>query len=152
MKIAIICYPTHGGSGVVATELGVELGRRGHEVHFISYSSPFRLHGFQQNVYYHEVDVSAYPLFKYPPYSLSLATKIMQVTKDSSLDIIHAHYAIPHAVSAYLARQMLGGSTPKIVTTLPGTAITLVGKDAPSFEVVNFSIEKSQGLTAVSNS
>lgn len=151
MKIAMICYPTHGGSGVVATELGVELGRRGHEVHFISYSSPFRLRGFQQNVYYHEVDVSAYPLFKYPPYSLSLATKIMQVTKDFSLDIIHAHYAIPHAVSAYLARQMLGTSMPKIVTTLHGTDITLVGKDATSFEAVKFSIEKSDGVTAVSN-
>ncbi len=151
MKIAMICYPTHGGSGVVATELGIELARRGHQVHFISYSSPFRLHGFQQNVYYHEVDVSAYPLFKYPPYYLSLATKIMEVTKEFSLDIIHAHYAIPHAMSAYLARQMLGSSGPKIITTLHGTDITLVGKDATFFEAVKFSIEESDGVTAVSN-
>lgn len=151
MKIAMICYPTHGGSGVVATELGLELAQRGHQVHFISYSSPFRLRGFQQNVYYHEVDVTAYPLFKYPPYDLSLATKIMEVTKEYSLDIIHAHYAIPHAISAYLARQMMGTSVPKIVTTLHGTDITLVGKDATFFEAVKFSIEESDGVTAVSN-
>lgn len=150
MKIAIVCYPTHGGSGVVATELGVNLAQRGHQVHFISYSSPFRLRGFQQNIYYHEVDVSAYPLFKYPPYDLSLATKLMEVTKEVNLDLIHAHYAIPHATSAYLARQMMGGRGPKIVTTLHGTDITIVGKDASFFEAVKFSIEQSDGVTAVS--
>ena len=151
MKIAMVCYPTHGGSGVVATELGLALARLGHEVHFISYSSPFRLRGFQQNVYYHEVDVSAYPLFKYPPYDLSLATKIMEVYQEHELDIVHAHYAIPHAVSAYLARQMLRGKGHKIFTTLHGTDITLVGKDASFFQAVKFSIEESDGVTAVSN-
>ena len=151
MKIAMVCYPTHGGSGVVATELGLELAQYGHEVHFISYSSPFRLRGFQQNVYYHEVDVSAYPLFKYPPYDLSLAAKIMEVAHEQKLDIVHAHYAIPHAISAYLAKQMMRGQGPKIVTTLHGTDITLVGKDASFYEAVKFSIEESDGVTAVSN-
>ena len=151
MKIAILCYPTHGGSGVVATELGVELAKRGHQVHFISYSAPFRLRGYQQNVFFHEVDVNAYPLFKYPPYDLSLATQIIQVVREYSLDIVHAHYAIPHAVSAYLARQMLRSDGPKIVTTLHGTDITLVGKDPSFFEAVKFSIEESDGATAVSN-
>ena len=150
MKIALVCYPTHGGSGVVATELGLGLAQRGHEVHFISYSSPFRLRQFQQNVYFHEVDVSAYPLFKYPPYDLSLATKIMEVAADYGLDIVHAHYAIPHAISAYLARQMMKGNGPKIVTTLHGTDITLVGKDSSFFEAVKFSIDESDGVTAVS--
>ena len=151
MKIAIICYPTHGGSGVLATELGVCLAQRGHQVHFISYSSPFRLRGFQQNVFYHEVDVSAYPLFKFPPYDLSLATKIMEVTREYQLDIIHAHYAIPHAISAYLARQMTAGQSPKIVTTLHGTDITLVGKDASFYEAVRFGILQSDAVTAVSH-
>jgi N-acetyl-alpha-D-glucosaminyl L-malate synthase BshA len=150
MKIALVCYPTHGGSGVVATELGLGLAQRGHEVHFISYSSPFRLRRFQQNVYFHEVDVSAYPLFKYPPYDLSLSTKIMAVAADYGLDIVHAHYAIPHATSAYLARQMMKGKGPKIVTTLHGTDITLVGKDSSFFEAVKFSIDASDGVTAVS--
>ncbi|MBN1999866.1 N-acetyl-alpha-D-glucosaminyl L-malate synthase BshA [candidate division KSB1 bacterium] len=151
MKVAMICYPTHGGSGVVATELGLELARLDHEVHFISYSAPFRLREFQQNVYYHEVEVSAYPLFKYPPYDLSLATKIVQVNKEHHLDIIHAHYAIPHATSAYLARQIMGNQHPKIITTLHGTDITLVGNDNSFFEAVKFSIEVSDGITAVSN-
>jgi len=151
MKIAMICYPTHGGSGVLATELGVCLAQRGHQVHFISYSSPFRLRGFQENVFYHEVDVSAYPLFKFPPYDLSLATKIMEVAREYSLDIIHAHYAIPHAISAYLARQMMAGHGPRIVTTLHGTDITLVGKDASFYEAVRFGILESDGVTAVSN-
>ncbi|MBN2414095.1 N-acetyl-alpha-D-glucosaminyl L-malate synthase BshA [candidate division KSB1 bacterium] len=150
MKIAIICYPTHGGSGVVATELGVNLAKRGHEIHFISYSSPFRLQGFQQNVYYHEVNVSAYPLFKYPPYDLSLATKIIEIVREYELDIVHAHYAIPHAISAYLAKQILHGKGPKTITTLHGTDITLVGKDASFYEAVKFSIENSDGVTAVS--
>jgi len=151
MKIAMVCYPTHGGSGVLATELGICLAQRGHQVHFISYSSPFRLRGFQQNVFYHEVDVSAYPLFKFPPYDLSLATKIMEVTKEYQLDIIHAHYAIPHAISAYLARQMMSGQGPKVVTTLHGTDITLVGKDASFYEAVRFGILQSDAVTAVSH-
>ncbi len=151
MKIAMVCYPTHGGSGVVATELGLNLAKLGHEVHFISYSSPFRLRGFQQNVFYHEVNVSAYPLFKYPPYDLSLATKIIEIAREYLLDVVHAHYAIPHAVSAYLARQIMNGTGPRIVTTLHGTDITLVGKDATFFEAVRFSIEQSDGVTAVSN-
>jgi len=151
MKIAIVCYPTHGGSGVVATELGLDLAKRGHEIHFISYSSPFRLRGFQQNVYYHEVNVSAYPLFKYPPYDLSLATKIIEIDREYDLDIVHAHYAIPHAISAYLAKQILHGKGPKTITTLHGTDITLVGKDASFYEAVKFSIENSDGVTAVSN-
>ena len=151
MKIAMICYPTHGGSGVVATELGLGLAQRGHEVHFISYGTPFRLRQFQQNVFYHEVDVSAYPLFKYPPYDLSLATKILEVAKEYGLDIIHAHYAIPHAISAYLAKKMMRGKSPKIVTTLHGTDITLVGKDASFFEAVRFGIDESDAVTAVSN-
>ncbi len=151
MNIAIICYPTHGGSGVVATELGVGLAQKGHQIHFISYSSPFRLRGFQENVFYHEVDVSAYPLFKYPPYDLSLATKIIEVSKENQLDVVHAHYAIPHATSAYLAKQMMRGKGPKIVTTLHGTDITLVGKDPTFYQAVKFSIEESDGVTAVSN-
>ncbi|MBN1541449.1 N-acetyl-alpha-D-glucosaminyl L-malate synthase BshA [candidate division KSB1 bacterium] len=151
MNIAMVCYPTHGGSGVVATELGIGLARLGHKVHFISYSSPFRLRDFQSNVYFHEVDVSAYPLFKYPPYDLSLAAKIVQVAHSTPLDIVHAHYAIPHAVSAYLAKQMMRGQGPRIVTTLHGTDITLVGKDPSFYEAVKFSIEESDGVTAVSS-
>lgn len=151
MKIAMICYPTHGGSGVVATELGMSLAQRGHTVHFISYSTPFRLRGFHENVFYHEVDVSAYPLFKYPPYDLSLAAQIMDVADEYSLDIVHAHYAIPHAISAYLAKQMMRGRGPKVVTTLHGTDITLVGKDASFKAAVKFGIEESDGVTAVSN-
>jgi len=150
MIIAMVCYPTHGGSGVVATELGMCLAQRGHEVHFISYSTPFRLRGFHENVFYHEVDVSAYPLFKYPPYDLSLAAQIMEVAAEHTLDIVHAHYAIPHAISAYLARQMMRGRAPKVVTTLHGTDITLVGKDASFREAVKFGIEESDGVTAVS--
>jgi L-malate glycosyltransferase len=150
MKIAIVCYPTHGGSGVLATELGLGLAQRGHQIHFISYSAPFRLRGYYENVFYHEVDVSAYPLFKYPPYDLSLATKIVEVAQEHSLDIVHAHYAIPHAISAYLAREMMGSSRLKIITTLHGTDITLVGKDETFFSAVKFGIEKSDGVTAVS--
>lgn len=151
MRIGMVCYPTHGGSGVVATELGINLAQRGHQVHFISYSAPFRLRGFQENVYYHEVDISAYPLFKYPPYDLSLATKIMEVAQEYRLDIVHAHYAIPHAISAYLAKQMMQSPLPKIVTTLHGTDITLVGKDASFYPAVRFGIEKSDRVTAVSH-
>ncbi len=150
MNIAIVCYPTHGGSGVVATELGLNLARKGHSVHFISYSSPFRLTNYQSNIYYHEVDVSAYPLFKFPPYDLSLATKIIEVAEENDIDIVHAHYAIPHAISAYLAKKMFKEKKLKIITTLHGTDITLVGKDPSFFKVVQFGIEQSDGVTAVS--
>ena len=151
MKIGIICYPTHGGSGVVATELGLALARRGHEIHMFSYSTPFRLRGFYQNIYYHEVDVSAYPLFKYPPYALSLASKLVYVIREHGLDIIHPHYAIPHAASAQHARHILRSDKPKIVTTLHGTDITLVGKDESFYEIVKHAIEESDGVTAVSD-
>ncbi|MBN1348209.1 N-acetyl-alpha-D-glucosaminyl L-malate synthase BshA [candidate division KSB1 bacterium] len=152
MKIGIACYPTHGGSGVLATELGISLAKRGHEIHFISYSLPFRLNEFHENIFFHEVDVSAYPLFKYPPYALSLATRLANVVIERDLDIIHAHYAVPHAVSGYLARKMLGNKSHfKIITTLHGTDVTLVGAD-PTFQpIVKFSIEESDGVTAVSN-
>lgn len=152
MKIGIACHPMHGGSGVLATELGIELANRGHEIHFISYSVPFRLHEFHENVFFHEVDVSVYPLFKYPPYALSLATKMANVVLERDLDIIHAHYAVPHAVSSYLALKMLGEKARfKLITTLHGTDVTLVGAD-PSFQpIIKFSIEESDGVTAVSN-
>lgn len=151
MNIAIVCYPTHGGSGVVATELGLHLAQKGHQIHFISYNAPFRLTTFQPNIYYHEVDVSAYPLFKFPPYDLSLATTIIKVAEENNIDIVHAHYAIPHAISAYLAKKMLKPSKIKVITTLHGTDITLVGKDPSFYRVVQFSIEESDGVTAVSH-
>ncbi len=150
MKIGITCYPTHGGSGVVATELGMELARRGHEVHFISYALPFRLKQFQDNVVFHEVQMLAYPLFQYPPYTLALAAKLAEVADEYHLDVLHAHYAVPHAVCAYLARQVMKSTKLKIVTTLHGTDITLVGGD-PSFRpLTRFGIEQSDGVTAVS--
>ncbi len=152
MRIGITCYPTYGGSGAVATELGIELAERGHEVHFISYAQPFRLTGFHDRLFYHEVDVHTYPLFEYPPYSLSLAVQLHAVAKQHDLDIIHAHYAIPHATAAWTAREMLQveGRDLPIVTTLHGTDITLVGQD-PSFRTITkFSLERSNGLTAVS--
>ena len=150
MKIGITCYPTHGGSGVVATELGMELARRGHEVHFISYALPFRLKRFQENVVFHEVQMLAYPLFQYPPYTLALAAKLAEVADEIQLDVLHAHYAVPHAVCAYLARQVARSTKLKIVTTLHGTDITLVGAD-PSFRpLTRFGIEQSDGVTAVS--
>jgi len=153
MNIGIVCYPTHGGSGVVATELGKELALLGHTVHFISYQPPFRLERFQPNVYYHEVEMLGYPLFKYPPYTLALINKIAELAEREKLDIIHAHYAIPHSFCAHLAREVLGESSRvKVVTTLHGTDITLVGSD-PSFKrITRFSIEKSDGITAVSYS
>src|SRR5579883_1255736 len=133
MRIGITCYPTYGGSGVVATELGLELAQRGHEIHFISYAQPIRLTGPQPNIHYHEVEVSRYPLFDYPPYDLALATRMAEVAEIYELDLLHVHYAIPHSVSALLARQMLAASAPKrrlpFVTTLHGTDITLVGLD-----------------------
>ncbi len=150
MKIGISCYPTHGGSGVVATELGVELARRGHEIHFVSYSIPFRLKRYQENVYFHEVQVTSYPLFQYPPYTLALAAKMAEVADEAGLDILHAHYAIPHAVCAYLARQVAASTKLRIVTTLHGTDITLVGSDQSFRTLTRFGIDQSDGVTAVS--
>ena len=151
MKIGIVCYPTYGGSGAVATELGLELARRGHEVHFLSYAPPFRLAGFRERVYFHEVEMQDYPLFEHPPYALALAVSIHQVAQDRGLDLVHVHYAIPHATSAWIAGQMFEGDQhPRIITTLHGTDITLLGQH-PSFRsITRFSILKSDGLTAVS--
>lgn len=150
MKIGIVCYPTHGGSGVVASELAIGLAKKGHEVHIISYATPFRLRTFYRNIFIHEIEVATYPLFKYPPYELSLVTKLVEIAETRGLDIIHAHYAVPHAASAYLAKQILNSGRLKTVTTLHGTDITLVGAD-PSFQrVVKFAIERSDGVTAVS--
>ena len=155
MKIGITCYPTYGGSGVVATELGIELAHRGHEIHFISYSQPFRLTTLHDNIRYHEVTVSQYPLFEYPPYDLALATRMAEVAEIYDLDLLHVHYAIPHSVSAMLARQMLASATfPRhlpYVTTLHGTDITLVGQDPSYLPVTRFSIEQSDGVTSISN-
>jgi N-acetyl-alpha-D-glucosaminyl L-malate synthase BshA len=154
MKIGIICYPTYGGSGVVATELGKALAAVGHEVHFITYTQPPRLDFFSENIFYHEVSVASYPLFEYLPYESALASKMVDVTLNEKLDLIHVHYAIPHASAAYLAKQILKykGVHIPVITTLHGTDITLVGKD-PSFEpVVTFSINESDGVTAVSES
>jgi N-acetyl-alpha-D-glucosaminyl L-malate synthase BshA len=154
MKIGITCYPTYGGSGVVATELGLELAQRGHEIHFISYAQPIRLTTPQPNIHYHEVEVSRYPLFDYPPYDLALATRMAEVSEIYDLDLLHVHYAIPHSVSAMLARQMLGsGIRPRalpFVTTLHGTDITLVGQDHSYLPITRFSIEQSDGVTAIS--
>jgi L-malate glycosyltransferase len=153
MKIGITCYPTYGGSGAVATELGIALAERGHEIHFITYQQPFRLPSFLPRIYFHEVDVGRYPLFEYPPYDLALAVRMHEVVLGHGLDLLHVHYAIPHATSAWIAREMLGGTRPdiKILTTLHGTDITIVGQD-PSFRAITkFSIEKSDGLTAVSH-
>ncbi len=151
MKVAIVCYPTHGGSGVVASELALGLGGRGHEVHIVSYAVPFRLRSFHPNVIIHEVEVASYPLFQYPPYTLGLATKLAEVATDHRLDVIHAHYAVPHAVSAYLAKQILGASAPRVVTTLHGTDITLVGADRSFHRVIRFAIDISDKVTAVSH-
>jgi L-malate glycosyltransferase len=154
MKIGITCYPTYGGSGVVATELGLELSRRGHEIHFISYAQPIRLTGPHPNIHYHEVEVSRYPLFDYPPYDLALATRMAEVSELYDLDLLHVHYAIPHSVSALLARQMLAakprGRRLPFVTTLHGTDITLVGLDRSYLPITRFSIEQSDGVTAIS--
>ncbi len=151
MHIAIVCYPTHGGSGVVASELALGLAERGHIVHIVSYSVPFRLREFNPRVRVHEVEVATYPLFKYPPYTLGLATKLAEVAAEQSLDVIHAHYAVPHAVSAFLAREIIGEGAPKIVTTLHGTDITLVGADESFHRVTKFAIEVSDAVTAVSH-
>jgi len=156
MKIGITCYPTYGGSGIVATELGLELAERGHEVHFISYSQPIRLTGTQANIHYHEVEVSRYPLFEYPPYDLALATRMAEVAEIYDLDLLHVHYAIPHSVSAMLARQMLACDHTRkhrrlpYVTTLHGTDITLVGADPSYLPITRFSIDQSDGVTSIS--
>jgi L-malate glycosyltransferase len=153
VKIGIVCYPTYGGSGVVATELGIGLARRGHEVHFITYRRPVRLAHFEANVFYHEVDNEDYPLFEYPPYDTALASKIVDVVKYQNLDILHVHYAIPHAAVAYMAKKILiaQGRYVPVVTTLHGTDITLVGNNGAFAPVVEFSINKSDGVTAVSD-
>jgi L-malate glycosyltransferase len=151
VKIGISCYPTYGGSGAVATELGLELADRGHEIHFISYSQPFRLSGFRDRVYFHEVEMEHYPLFEHPPYSLALAAEIHEVARDRELDLVHVHYAIPHATSAWIAGEMFEGRRgPRIVTTLHGTDITLVGQHPSFHSITRFSIQRSHGLTAVS--
>lgn len=150
MKVGIICYPTHGGSGVVASELAIGLSKKGHEIHVVSYAPPFRLHSFHQNIFIHEVGIASYPLFKYPPYALGLATKLVELVEVYGLELIHAHYAVPHAASAYLAKQILNSQAIKIITTLHGTDITLVGADHSFHRVIKFTIEKSDGVTAVS--
>ena len=152
MKIGITCYPTYGGSGAVATELGIALAHRGHEIHFITYQQPFRLPSFLPRIYFHEVDVGRYPLFEYPPYDLALAVRMHEVVLKHDLDLLHVHYAIPHATSAWIAREMLIPTRPdiKVLTTLHGTDITIVGQDPSFFAITKFSIEKSDGLTAVS--
>ena len=152
MKIGITCYPTYGGSGVVATELGIELAARGHEIHFITYSQPFRLTGREERIHYHEVTVSDYPLFQYPPYDLALASRMAEVAEFYSLDLLHVHYAIPHSVSALLARQMLAarGRHLPFITTLHGTDITLVGLDRSYLPITRFGIDQSDGVTAIS--
>ncbi len=154
MNIGIVCYPTFGGSGVVATELGKAIATKGHNVHFITYTQPTRLDFFNENINYHEVDISAYPLFKYPPYELALASKIVDVALYEKLDLLHVHYAIPHASAAYMAKQILLTKNIHlpVVTTLHGTDITIVGKDKSYEPVVTFSISQSDGVTAVSES
>jgi L-malate glycosyltransferase len=152
IKIGIVCYPTFGGSGVVATELGKALAKEGHKVHFITYSQPSRLDFLNENLFYHEVNIQSYPLFEYAPYELALASKMVSVVQNEKLDLLHVHYAIPHASAAYMAKQILKtqGIVIPVVTTLHGTDITLVGKDASYEPVVTFSINESDGVTAVS--
>jgi len=154
MKIAIACYPTYGGSGVVATELGLALADRGHDVHFLSYEPPQRLGAAghsHPNVSYHEVQVAAYPLFRYPPYDLALASRMVEVVETHGVELLHAHYAVPHAISAVLAREMSGGRA-KVLTTLHGTDVTLIGQDKSYLQATRYGIEQSDGITAVSQS
>jgi L-malate glycosyltransferase len=152
MKIGITCYPTYGGSGAIATELGMELAQRGHEIHFVSYAQPFRLPHFTERVFFHEVETTRYPLFEHNNYSLSLAAMMHEVALRHELDLLHVHYAIPHATSAWIAKEMLGAAHPlKIVTTLHGTDITLVGQERSYFDITRFSILRSDGITAVSD-
>ena len=152
VKIGITCYPTYGGSGAVATELGIALAQRGHEIHFITYQQPFRLPSFLPRIFFHEVDVGRYPLFEYPPYDLALAVRMHEVVRAHKLDLLHVHYAIPHATSAWIAKEMLAEANIdiKVLTTLHGTDITIVGQDPSFHAITKFSIEKSDGLTAVS--
>ena len=152
MKVGITCYPTYGGSGAVATELGIALAARGHEVHFITYKQPFRLPTYLPRVYFHEVDVGRYPLFEFPPYDLALAVRMHEVVREHKLDLLHCHYAIPHATSAWITKQMLREEKRdiRVVTTLHGTDITIVGQDPSFHTITKFSIEKSDALTAVS--
>jgi len=152
MRIGITCYPTYGGSGIVATELGLELAQRGHEVHFITYANPIRLDAGLPGIFYHEVEVSTYPLFQYPPYCLALASRMAEVAEGYELDLLHVHYAIPHSISAMLAQQMTQGRRRlPFITTLHGTDITLVGLDRSYFPITKFSIEKSNGITSISD-
>jgi N-acetyl-alpha-D-glucosaminyl L-malate synthase BshA len=153
MKLGITCYPTYGGSGAVATELGIELARRGHEVHFITYDSPFRLRGYEERVYFHQVEtrMGRYPLFDHYPYTLALASKQHEVATREGLDVLHVHYAIPHATTAFLAREMLRGERDlRVITTLHGTDITLVGQESSFYAITKISIERSDAVTAVS--
>jgi len=151
MRIGITCYPTYGGSGVVATELGMELAARGHEVHFISYAPPVRLEPGVHGIHFHEVEVTTYPLFDHAPYALTLAVKMLEVSEEAKLDLLHVHYAIPHSVSAMLARAMAAPRRLPFITTLHGTDITLVGSDRSFLPLTKFSIEKSDGVTAISH-
>ncbi|MEM7263373.1 MAG: N-acetyl-alpha-D-glucosaminyl L-malate synthase BshA [Planctomycetota bacterium] len=150
MKLAIVCHPTYGGSGVIASELGMSMAQRGHEVHFVSYQVPFRVDRSQRNVHFHEVEVTSYPLFRYPPYALALATKLVSVVRTHGVRLIHAHYAIPHAISANLTKSMCCDCGIRTVTTLHGTDITIVGSDHSFAEVTRFGILGSDGVTAVS--
>ena len=150
MRIGITCYPTYGGSGVVATELGMELAARGHQIHFISYAPPIRMNLDDPNIYFHEVEVASYPLFDHPPYTLALATKMLEVFESESLDLLHVHYAIPHSVSAMLARSMAAPRRLPFITTLHGTDITLVGSNRSYLPITRFSIEQSDGVTSIS--
>jgi L-malate glycosyltransferase len=150
LKIGISCYPVYGGSGVVATELGIELAHRGHEVHFITYAQPFRLPYFMERIFYHEVEVPTYPLFEHPPYNLALSVAMHNVVESHDLDLIHAHYAVPHATSAWLAREMLERPDFRVVTTLHGTDITLIGQDPSYRPITRFSIHRADGVSTVS--
>lgn len=151
MKIGICCYPSYGGSGVVATELGIKLAERGHEVHFISYDKPFRLGEFHENVYFHSIDVSSYPVFKHPPYIMNLSNKLYEISEREKLDIIHAHYAVPHTTAMLLAKQMTGGRI-KTVTTLHGTDVTIMAEDPGLKEITEHSVNQCDAITAVSES
>src|SRR5215469_8978809 len=151
MNIGITCYPTYGGSGIVATELGLELAARGHDVHFITYANPIRLDPDTPRIHYHEVEVTNYPLFQYPPYCLALASRMAEVAEAYNLDLLHVHYAIPHSISALLAQQMMASARRiPFITTLHGTDITLVGTEPSYFPITKFSIEKSDGITSIS--
>jgi len=150
LRIGMTCYPTFGGSGVIATEIGLSMAKRGHRVHFICYEVPFRLDGFFENVFFHAVEARDYPLFEHSPYPLALASKMVEVATYEKLDLLHVHYAIPHATSAYLARQILAANAPKVITTLHGTDITVVGSDASFLPITRFSIAQSDGITVPS--